>query len=108
MLKNFTCNLRLVTALTLAAALWAACLGAAPKRDVSVTPLGDATRAVEMGRNFDLNLTLLNAGEQEAMVREIHLPASILSQPPCLARSAMMLLTGWPSRTRGVSIISAT
>ena len=78
MLKNFTRNLRLVTALTLAAALCAACLGAAPKRDLLSASLSVPTRAVEMGRNFDLNLTLLNAGEQEAMVREIHLPASIL------------------------------
>jgi len=78
MLKNFTRNLRLVTALTLAAVLCAACLDAAPKRDPLSASLSVPTRAVEMGRSFDLNLTLLNAGEQEAIVREIHLPASIL------------------------------
>ena len=78
MLKNLTRNLRLVTALTLAAALCAACLGAAPKRDPLSASLSVPTRAAEMGRSFDLNLTLLNAGEQEAIVREIHLPASIL------------------------------
>lgn len=77
-MKIFTRFSRVIAVLSALALLCSACVGAQPQQTALSASLHAPTRAMEMGRSFDLTLTLGNAGEQDAIVREIRLPAGIL------------------------------
>jgi len=77
-LKSLTRISRVLAALTTVLLLCGACLGAVPQTPALSASLSAPTRVLEMGRSFDLTLTLNNTGEQEVPVREVRLPAGIL------------------------------
>jgi len=77
-LKILSRIFRVLAALTTAALLCSACMGAAQPKPALSASLAAPTRVLEMGRSFDLTLTLANASGQEAPVREIRLPAGVL------------------------------
>ena len=77
-MKSLTRISRVLAALTTVLLLCGACLGAVPQTPALSASLSAPIRVLEMGRSFDLTLTLNNTGEQEAPVREVRLPAGIL------------------------------
>jgi len=77
-LKKLACYFRAAAALAAALLLCAGCLGALPQKAGLTASLDGANRTLEMGRGFDLTLTITNTGEREASAAEIRLPAAFL------------------------------
>ena len=77
-MNRFTRFFRVLAALSTAVMLCSACLGAPAQQPAHSASLAAPAQAIEMGRSFDLRLTFANAGGEEALVREIRVPAAIL------------------------------
>lgn len=69
---------RAVTTFTMLLLLCVGCARAVQLKPALSVSLDGANRIIEMGRSFDITLTITNTGAQETIVEEIRLPAGIL------------------------------